>query len=109
RVHLAPEATQPRRPGDAPGGVRGGRDADDAERHRRDVATLSFLADDNTAKRVLALLDGVGVRWRLRRRRAMRHGGINADDGLVSRQWEVIESRLESRLLRYPGADRPRE
>src|SRR5205807_1275773 len=34
RVHLAPEATQPRRPGDAPGGVRGGRDADDAERHR---------------------------------------------------------------------------
>src|SRR6266567_3407246 len=27
----------------------------------RDVATLSFLADDETAKRVFALLDGVGV------------------------------------------------
>src|SRR5216110_910046 len=34
RVHLAPEATQPRRPGGSRGGVRGGRDADDAERHR---------------------------------------------------------------------------
>src|SRR5207302_9279186 len=34
----------------------------------RDLATLSFLADDDTAKRVFALLDGVGVRWRLRSR-----------------------------------------
>ena len=56
----------------------------------REVATLSFLADDDTAKRVFALLDGVGVRWRLRSRRAIRHGGINADDGLTSRQREIL-------------------
>src|SRR5207237_9902099 len=56
----------------------------------REVATLSFLADDDTAKRLFALLDGVGVRWRLRSRRAIRHGGINADDGLTSRQREIL-------------------
>src|SRR5213080_411411 len=55
-----------------------------------EVATLSFLADDGAARRVFDLLDGFGMRWRLRSRKAIRHGGIGAEDGLTSRQREIL-------------------
>ncbi len=57
---------------------------------RRDSATLSFLADDATAKEVFALLDGLGVGWRLRSRKAVRHGSLAAEEELTARQREVL-------------------
>lgn len=57
---------------------------------RKDSATLSFLTDDPTAKEVFGLLDRLGVRWRLRSRKAIRHGAIAADDDLTARQREVL-------------------
>jgi predicted DNA binding protein len=57
---------------------------------RRDVATLSFLADDRAAKRVFGLLDGLHIRWHLRGRKAIHPVGIATEDGLTSRQREVL-------------------
>jgi predicted DNA binding protein len=57
---------------------------------QRDTATLSFLADDAATKRVFALLKGLGMPWRLRGRKAIRHGVIAADDALTPRQREIL-------------------
>jgi len=57
---------------------------------RKDSSTLSFLADDGAARQVFALLDGLGVGWRLRGRRAIRHPVTHADEGLTGRQREIL-------------------
>lgn len=57
---------------------------------RKDSATLSFLADDATAKEVFALLNRLGVTWRLRSRKAVRHAAAAAEDELTARQREIL-------------------
>ncbi|HEX9340971.1 MAG TPA: helix-turn-helix domain-containing protein [Thermoplasmata archaeon] len=57
---------------------------------RKDSATLSFLADEGTARRMFALLDDLGVGWRLRGRRAIRHPAALGDGELTARQREVL-------------------
>src|SRR6266581_3772019 len=57
---------------------------------RKDSSTLSFLADDGAARQVFTLLDGLGVGWRLRGRRAIRHPVAHADEGLTGRQREIL-------------------
>lgn len=57
---------------------------------RRDVSTLSFLADGGTAKQVFRLLDRMGVGWELRRR-AIPHGLRSTDEILTARQKEILD------------------
>jgi predicted DNA binding protein len=57
---------------------------------RREVATLSFLADDGTAKQVFDLLDRMGIRWNLRRRHRIPHGPSSAEEILTGRQKEIL-------------------
>jgi predicted DNA binding protein len=55
---------------------------------RHDVTVLSFLADEGTEAQVFALLDGLGVPWKLIRRTAVRSP---ADEGgLTARQREIL-------------------
>jgi predicted DNA binding protein len=56
---------------------------------RRDVATLSFLADDGTATQVFRMLDQLGIPWTLRRR-AISHGLSSTEEVLTDRQKEVL-------------------
>jgi len=56
---------------------------------RKDVSTLSFVADDATEKEIFTLLDGLGVRWRLRGRQAVRLGQESGTD-LTPRQRELL-------------------
>lgn len=57
---------------------------------RRNVGTLSFLADDGTAKQVFHLLERMGIAWTLRRRRAIPHGLSSSDEILTGRQKEIL-------------------
>ncbi len=57
---------------------------------RKDTATLSFVADDRAEKRILSLLDGMGVRWTLRARRAIRTPKAPEDALLTARQREIL-------------------
>ncbi len=57
---------------------------------RKDTATLSFVADDRAEKRILSLLDGMGVRWTLRARRAIRTPKSSEDAVLTARQREIL-------------------
>ena len=56
---------------------------------RKDVSTLSFVADDATEKEIFTLLDGLGVRWRLKGRQAVRLGRESGTD-LTPRQRELL-------------------
>lgn len=56
---------------------------------RKDVSTLSFVADDVTEKEVFTLLDGLGVKWRLRARQVVRLGRESGAD-LTPRQRELL-------------------
>jgi predicted DNA binding protein len=56
---------------------------------RKDVSTLSFVADATTEKEVFTLLDGLGVRWRLKGRHAVRFGREPLAD-LTPRQRELL-------------------
>ncbi|HYS99817.1 MAG TPA: helix-turn-helix domain-containing protein [Thermoplasmata archaeon] len=57
---------------------------------REEAATLSFLADEVTSKAVFGLLDSLGVGWRLRSRREIRHGAGGFEDALTGRQREIL-------------------
>ncbi len=56
----------------------------------RETATLSFVADDRAEKRVLSLLDGLGIRWTLRARRAVRTPRSPGEGGPTARQRELL-------------------
>ncbi len=56
---------------------------------RGDMTTLSFVADEATEKEIFTLLDGLGVRWRLKSRQAVRLGRESGAD-LTPRQRELL-------------------
>ncbi len=57
----------------------------------RDTTTLSFIADEGTERMVYRLLDGLGVRWRLRGRRGERLGSAGPGGNLTPRQRELLD------------------
>ncbi len=57
---------------------------------RRDVSTLSFVADDETERMVFTLLDGLGAGWDLKARRTVRFPREVGTPGLTSRQGEIL-------------------
>lgn len=56
---------------------------------RKDRTTVSFVADEATEKEVFTLLNGLGVRWRLQSRQAIRLGREPSGD-LTPRQRELL-------------------
>ncbi len=57
---------------------------------RRESATLSFVADDRAERRIADLLDGLGIRWTLKSRRAVRRPRSADEAGLTARQRELL-------------------
>lgn len=57
---------------------------------RRDAATLSFVADERAERRIVSLLEGLGIRWTLRARQAIRPPKSPGEAGLTTRQREVL-------------------
>ncbi len=57
---------------------------------RRQAATLSFVADDRAEKRVVSLLDGLGIRWTLKARRSVRPPRSAGESLLTARQQELL-------------------
>ncbi len=57
---------------------------------RKDTAILSFVADEQAERRIVSLLDGMGIRWTLKARRAIRMAASAEDAVLTARQREVL-------------------
>lgn len=56
----------------------------------RTTATLSFVADDRAERRIVSLLDGLGIRWTLRGRQTLRAPHARAESALTPRQSEIL-------------------
>lgn len=69
----------------------------------RDVALLSFLADEAAERDLLALLDRLGVPYRLRSRTAVRHPVPAGDDDLTPRQREILSLAWNLGYFDIPG------
>jgi predicted DNA binding protein len=57
---------------------------------RKDRAILSFVADDRAKRRVFTLLEGLGIRWKLRASEAIRTPASPSDVVLTARQQELL-------------------
>ncbi len=57
---------------------------------REQAATLSFVADGRAEKRVVSLLDGLGIRWTLKARHGVRPPRSAGESLLTARQQELL-------------------
>ena len=57
---------------------------------RKDTAVLSFVADDRAKRRIFNLLEGMGIRWRLKASEAIRIPESPTDVVLTARQQELL-------------------
>ena len=57
---------------------------------RRQTATLSFVSDDRAERRIVSLLEGLGIRWTLKSRRAVRPPQTAGESLLTARQQELL-------------------